>query len=85
MSARTRARSGPDDGLGLGLSIVAAIAATHSAKLTLTPRLSGGGLNVRVTFPAVSASLVSAAGQAVPADSALPSRVLAGLKLSAES
>jgi signal transduction histidine kinase len=82
---RTRARSGPDDGLGLGLSIVAAIAATHSAKLTLTPRLSGGGLNVRVTFPAVSASLVSAAGQAVPADSALPSRVLAGLKLSAES
>jgi signal transduction histidine kinase len=71
---RTRARTGPGDGLGLGLSIVAAIAAAHGAKLTLTPRLSGGGLSVRVAFPAAPASLVAAAGQAVPAGSALPGR-----------
>jgi signal transduction histidine kinase len=49
---RTRARSHPDDGLGLGLSIVGAIAAAHGADLTVTPRLTGGGLSVRLVFPA---------------------------------
>ena len=49
---RTRPRSGPDDGLGLGLSIVAAIATAHGADLTVTPRLTGGGLSVRLVFPA---------------------------------
>jgi signal transduction histidine kinase len=38
------------DSLGLGLSIVAAIAAAHSATLTLQPR-STGGMTVDVTFP----------------------------------
>jgi signal transduction histidine kinase len=54
-----RVRSGPDKGLGLGLSIVAAIATAHDADLTLTPRLSAGGLNVRLIFPAPPAALVS--------------------------
>jgi signal transduction histidine kinase len=48
---RTRPRPGPDEGLGLGLSIVAAIATTHGADLTVTPRLTGGGLTVRLRFP----------------------------------
>ncbi|TDD64524.1 sensor histidine kinase, partial [Actinomadura rubrisoli] len=39
------------DGLGLGLSIVAAIAAAHGAELDVRPR-AGGGLDVRVSFPA---------------------------------
>ena len=38
------------DGLGLGLSIVSAIAAAHQATLDITPR-SEGGLDVRVRFP----------------------------------
>jgi signal transduction histidine kinase len=50
--ARARARSSPDDGLGLGLSIVAAIASAHGADLAVTPRLTGGGLSVRLAFPA---------------------------------
>ncbi len=37
-------------GLGLGLSIVGAIATAHDAQLTATPR-SGGGLDVEVRFP----------------------------------
>jgi signal transduction histidine kinase len=57
---RARDRSGPDDGLGLGLSIVAAIAAAHGADLTVTPRLSGGGLSVRLTFPAPPPAVVPA-------------------------
>jgi signal transduction histidine kinase len=48
---RARPRSAPDDGLGLGLSIVAAIASAHGADLTITPRLTGGGLTARLTFP----------------------------------
>jgi signal transduction histidine kinase len=55
---RSRPRSGPDDGLGLGLSIVAAIATAHGADLTVTPRLTGGGLSVRLTFPAPPAARV---------------------------
>ena len=61
---RSRARSGPDDGLGLGLSIVAAIATAHGADLAVTPRLSGGGLSVRMIFPAPPA----ARAPAEPAD-----------------
>ena len=38
-------------GYGLGLAIVAAIAAAHQAALTANTRLAGG-LDVRVTFPA---------------------------------
>jgi len=39
-----------DAGLGLGLSIVQAIAAAHDATLTTSPR-PGGGLDVSVSFP----------------------------------
>jgi signal transduction histidine kinase len=62
-SSRTRSRPGAD-GLGLGLSIVAAIAVAHGAQLTVTPRLTGGGLSVRLTFPAMPAALVPVAGPA---------------------
>jgi signal transduction histidine kinase len=40
-----------DRGLGLGLSIVEAIAAAHGATLTTRPQ-PGGGLTVQVSFPA---------------------------------
>jgi signal transduction histidine kinase len=39
-----------DGGLGLGLSIVKAIATAHAATITARPR-PGGGLAVEVTFP----------------------------------
>lgn len=38
------------DGLGLGLSIVDAVATAHGARLTVEPR-AGGGLEVTVSFP----------------------------------
>jgi signal transduction histidine kinase len=44
---RTRAQ---DDGLGIGLSIVAAIAKAHDAALAIQPR-TDGGLAVEVSFP----------------------------------
>ena len=70
-SPRTRARPGAD-GLGLGLSIVAAIAVAHGAQLTVTPRLTGGGLSVRLVFPQPPPALVppaewDQAGPRVPA------------------
>jgi signal transduction histidine kinase len=43
-------RSNDRDGLGLGLSIVAAVASAHGADLTVKPR-NTGGLNIRVRFP----------------------------------
>jgi signal transduction histidine kinase len=56
------------DGLGLGLSIVTAIAAAHDADLRARP-LPGGGLEVEVYFPpapdsAPAAPVLAAAGQA---------------------
>jgi signal transduction histidine kinase len=45
-----RDRTGGHDGLGLGLSIVAAIAEAHGAWLQ-AHALPGGGLGVRVGFP----------------------------------
>jgi signal transduction histidine kinase len=71
---RTR-RPGPDDGLGLGLSIVAAIATAHEADLALTPRLTGGGLSVRLTFPAPAAPPAPAA-EKPPASVAAPALAL---------
>jgi signal transduction histidine kinase len=53
-ASRTRAEgSGPVDGLGLGLSIVQAIATAHGAVLSVTARLEGGGLAAELAFPAV--------------------------------
>lgn len=68
-------RVGHRDGLGLGLSIVAAIAAAHEAALEIEPR-EPGGLRVEVRFPLwsntngnVGANQVPAGGEpaAVPA------------------
>jgi signal transduction histidine kinase len=64
---RTRRRSSSDDGLGLGLSIVAAIASAHDADLTVTPRLTGGGLSIRLVFPELPLSLVPAVAETEPA------------------
>ncbi|MEQ1897888.1 MAG: ATP-binding protein [Vicinamibacterales bacterium] len=43
------------DGSGLGLSIVARVAAVHGATVTLGPGLGGRGTSVSVVFPAVVA------------------------------
>jgi signal transduction histidine kinase len=45
-------RARHDDGHGLGLSIVHAIAAAHGAAITAGTR-HGGGLSIEVTFPAI--------------------------------
>ena len=45
-------RGNNDDGHGLGLSIVAAIASAHDATLNIKPR-PDGGLHVTIEFPAV--------------------------------
>lgn len=50
LDATRPARSGPAQGLGLGLSIVAAIAHSHDAVLTAAAR-PDGGLVVTVAFP----------------------------------
>jgi signal transduction histidine kinase len=54
-----RDRTGGDRGVGLGLSIVAAIAAAHDATLSVSPR-PGGGLTVEAAFQAVTSYLVAA-------------------------
>lgn len=43
-------RTGSENGHGLGLSIVAAVAAAHDGTLELSPRLQGG-LRVQITLP----------------------------------
>jgi signal transduction histidine kinase len=48
-------RAGQHDGHGLGLSIVAAIARAHHARLSVRPA-PGGGLDIRITFPPASPS-----------------------------
>jgi len=48
-----RERTGHGKGLGLGLSIVEAIATSHGGTLTLHPP-PGGGLEVTVSFPAAN-------------------------------
>ncbi|WP_381805069.1 sensor histidine kinase [Streptomyces niveus] len=45
-------RAGGPDGLGLGLSIVAAVATAHGAEVTAVPGPEGG-LDIAVAFPAV--------------------------------
>jgi signal transduction histidine kinase len=55
-------RTGSDNGVGLGLSIVAAVTAAHHGTLRLQAR-AGGGLRVAVTLPA-AARPVEAGGPA---------------------
>jgi signal transduction histidine kinase len=60
-------RTGHREGLGLGLSIVQAIADAHGANLTIRPRPSGG-LHVEVAFPnPTTSSAPSTRTQPVPA------------------
>jgi signal transduction histidine kinase len=55
-------RTGSDEGSGLGLSIVAAIAEAHGGTLDLQAR-DGGGLRVRVELPSADARPPTAEGE----------------------
>jgi signal transduction histidine kinase len=55
-------RTGSDNGSGLGLSIVAAIAEAHGGTLELWAR-DGGGLRVRVELPAAASRSTAEAGE----------------------
>jgi signal transduction histidine kinase len=52
---RLSGRTADDEGLGMGLPIIAAIAKAHGAALTINPR-QHGGLHIEVTFPPVSST-----------------------------
>jgi signal transduction histidine kinase len=58
-------RTADDEGIGLGLSIVAAIAKAHHATLTITP-VRHGGLGIEISFPA-TAAVASARDKALAA------------------
>jgi signal transduction histidine kinase len=58
-------RTSHSEGLGLGLSIVQAIAQAHGATLTIRPQ-PGGGLHAEVSFPPPSSGLGSHADIAHP-------------------
>ncbi|MBO0815844.1 MAG: HAMP domain-containing histidine kinase [Actinobacteria bacterium] len=62
-------RTGHGEGLGLGLSIVQAIAQAHGAALTIRPQ-PGGGLHAEVSFPEPSspASTQTGADRPQPAE-----------------
>jgi signal transduction histidine kinase len=57
-------RSGRGDGVGMGLSIVSAIASAHGAWVTVRAR-QHGGLDVEVTFPAAAVQPSVLAGAVV--------------------
>jgi len=61
--ARTRACPAPDDGLGLGLSIVAAVATAHGAAFSVAARPEGGGLTAKLAFPPVPADWLDPAAR----------------------
>jgi hypothetical protein len=54
-------RTGSENGHGLGLSIVAAVAAAHDGTLELHPRLHGG-LRVQITLPTATVEQPASAG-----------------------
>jgi signal transduction histidine kinase len=62
-------RAGDHDGLGLGLSIVAAIANAHGAVLSVEP--GDTGLDIEVTFPRVA---VDNGGSDASSERAMPAR-----------
>jgi signal transduction histidine kinase len=51
-------RPADNDGLGLGLAIVAAIAKTHNATLTINPA-PHGGLDIAVSFPPAATTITA--------------------------
>jgi signal transduction histidine kinase len=57
-------RAGSRDGLGLGLSIVAAIAEAHGAWLQANA-LAGGGLGIQVGFPVAACAPVATPGSQI--------------------
>ncbi|HEY4751649.1 MAG TPA: HAMP domain-containing sensor histidine kinase [Candidatus Limnocylindrales bacterium] len=59
------------DGVGLGLAIVASIAAIHGGSAAATPR-DDGGLTVTVTIPAAPALEEGSGGRAEPSAAPLP-------------
>jgi signal transduction histidine kinase len=59
------ARTDHSDGIGLGLSIVAAIATAHGATLSTRAHASGG-LCIEISFPSVERQLFPAASEARP-------------------
>jgi signal transduction histidine kinase len=59
-------RTSHREGLGLGLSIVRAIATAHDAALAARP-LASGGLAIEVSFPAIPATPAGPPGAAEPA------------------
>lgn len=61
-SADRGGRNPGRDGYGLGLAIVAAIAAAHDADLAVSPR-AAGGLEVTVSFPVVAGPVMAHAGR----------------------
>ncbi len=64
-------RVGRPDGLGVGLSIVAAVAAAHGAQISATP-LPDGGLRIDVSFPLAASPPPPAA---IPQRAAVPDSV----------
>jgi signal transduction histidine kinase len=52
---RLSGRTADEEGLGMGLPIIAAIAKAHGAALTINPR-QHGGLDVEVSFPPVGST-----------------------------
>ena len=70
LGANRRGRAG---GLGLGLSIVQAIADAHSATIDVRPQLEGG-LHIDLSFPAADTSAVEHATGTNPQPHSVPGR-----------
>lgn len=69
----TGERTTHPDGHGLGLSIVAAIAAAHDAQLTVQPA-AGGGLEIEITFPPQTTSRPRRSRSPAPTSARMPAR-----------
>jgi signal transduction histidine kinase len=71
-------RAANSNGHGLGLSIVAAIAAAHEATLEIDPQ-AGGGLRVAIAFPRLPRTGPDAAADVSPPASDSDASVLSGI------
>ena len=63
-----------DGGHGLGLSIVKAIATTHAATITASPR-PGGGLTIDVTFPPPPVTAAASRREVSRSDAQVPAAI----------